>query len=460
MQETRKAKKLNTTFLTKVLYGLGDVGVNLIWILPSSFLTMYYTDSVMIRATYVGTMMLICRLFDGISDIFMGLIIDRTKSRFGKARPWLLWMGLPLIISVFLVFYVPEGLPDGTKQIWAFVTYFIMSVICYTAVNLAYHSMLPRFSLTSQDRSSVSVVRSVFSMIATIGISTVTPSIIEGLGGYNKQYAWSVTVIIYGVIAEICILITFLSVKEKLSLDSGVSKKGQSGQELKDAVKVLLSSKYFYISVFLFIAFYISNGTSGITIYLARDVFGNTDYFGLLNIAGMIPMLIVVPFMPVLYKKTGKRNAMMWGVIAGAFFGILKLFFVNNFMVYILLQFLGSVAICPLCAALYTLAGDIVDYNQWKYGIRSEGITTSVNSIGMKLGTGLGSAMLGWFLGWGKYDSTLTVQPQSALNAMIIVAVVIPVIANAIAAILLSGWDLEKYQSDVSTFMTGQVENR
>lgn len=311
MQNTKEEKKLNTRFLTKVLYGLGDAGVNLLWILPSSFLTMYYTDNVMLNAAFVGTMMLICRLFDGVSDVIMGIIIDRTKTRFGKARPWLLWMGIPLVISVLLVFYVPVGLSGTAKQAYAFATYFLMSVICYTAVNIAYHSMLPRFSLSSQDRSSVSAVRSVFSMLATIVISTITPSIIEGFGGYNVQMAWTTTVLVYGVIAEICILITFFGVKERFSVssDTGDTEKGKT--ELKDSVKILLSSKYFYISVFLFISFYISNGTSGITIYLARDVFGNSDYFGLLNIAGMIPMLVVVPFMPMLYRKVGKRNAMM-----------------------------------------------------------------------------------------------------------------------------------------------------
>ena len=112
----------STSFSEKVLYGLGDVGVNLIWILPSSFLTMYYTDSALLGVSFVGTMMLIYRLFDGISDIFMGA---------------------PLILSVVLAFYVPAGISGGAKQVYSFVTYFIMSVICYPAVNLAYHSMLP-----------------------------------------------------------------------------------------------------------------------------------------------------------------------------------------------------------------------------------------------------------------------------------------------------------------------------
>ncbi len=458
MRNKSKTNEFATSFSGKVLYGLGDVGVNLVWILPSSFLTMYYTDSAMLSASFVGTMMLICRLLDGISDVLMGMIIDKTKTRFGKARPWLLFMGLPLILSVALAFFVPAGMSGGAKQVYSFITYFCMSVVCYTAVNLSYHAMLPRFSLTSQDRTSVSAVRSVFSLMATIVVSTITPFIIENFGGYHNQAAWTTVVLLYGLIAEICILVTFFGVKEKLPVEADTSGGKQSKKEISESIKILLASKYFYISVFLFMTFYISSGTSGITIYLARDVYQNTNYFGLINLAGMLPMLLVTPFMPLLFRKAGKRNAMLIGVIISAALGLLKFLFIENFMIYIILQFLGSVAICPLCAAMYTLAGDIVDYNQWKHNIRSEGITTSVNSIGMKLGTGLGSAMLGWFLAWGKYDGALAVQPDSALTAMIIVATLIPVFVNVIAAVLLSRWDLEKYQKEVSEFVAAQVK--
>ena len=156
--------------------------------------------------------------FDGLSDIVMGMIIDKTKTRWGKARPWLLFMGLPLILPVLLVFFVPTAFSEDMKEVYIAVTYFLMSVICYTAVNLAYHSMLPRFSLTSEDRSSVSAVRSVFSMMATLVVATITPSIIGKFGGFNSQSAWTTTVLLYGIIAFVCIMITFLKYIDSLKL--------------------------------------------------------------------------------------------------------------------------------------------------------------------------------------------------------------------------------------------------
>lgn len=450
-------KVLQTTWKERIGYSIGDVGVNLVWILPSSFLMLYYTDSAGISAAFIGTMMLICRLFDGISDILMGILIDKTHSRLGKARPWLLYMSLPLMLSILAVFYVPPFLgPDGQK-VYSFITYFLMSVVCYTAVNLSYHAMLPRFSLTSQDRSIVSVVRSVFSLLATVVVSTITTMLLSFFGGEDSQKAWTTLVILYAVIAETAILITFFSVKEKTDILS-TSESAQQKTPLGQAVKYLLSSRYFYISVYIFFAFYIANGTSGIMVYYARDVFGNADLMGLLSIAGMLPIMLFSPFCPALFKRFGKRNTMLVGMIIAAAASALILVNPKNLILYLTLSLIKSTGSAPLMSAMYTMAGDIVDYTQWKHGVQTEGIATSVNSIGMKLGTGFGSAILGWMLAWGKYDSTLSVQPDSAITAMIIVSVAIPVIIYATAALVLCFWDLEKYQKQISTMLTREVK--
>ena len=453
MSKNKVKDPLTSTTLEKILYGLGDVGVNIIWALPSSFLMLYYTDSVGISAAYIGTMMLICRLFDGVSDILMGVIIDKTHTKWGKARPWLLFMGLPLIVSVFLTFHVPGSWSESAQKVYSFVTYFVMSVICYTAVNLAYHSMLPRFSLTSQDRSVTSVIRRVFSLIITIAGSTVTTMLLAAFGGEASQKAWTTVVILYGVIAEIAILITFLGVKEKNLLDQDADGSEVKRPTFTHAVKVLLSSRYFYIAVYLFFAFYIANGTSGIMVYYARDIMGNANLMGLLSIAGIVPIMLGSPFCPALFKRFGKRNTMFYGMILAAVCSGLKLIHPTDLIWYLVFSFITSLGSAPLMSAMYTLAGDIVDYNQWKHGVRTEGIATSVNSIGMKVGTGLGSALLGWLLAWGHYDAALVQQPDSALRAMIIVAVVIPIVIYATAAIALAFWDLEKYQDQIVAFL-------
>lgn len=301
----KERNPLNSTPWEKFCYGMGDVGVNLVWTLPSSFLMLYYTDSVGISAAYIGTMMLICRLFDGFSDVLMGVIIDKTHTRWGKARPWLILMTIPMLLSIYFTFKVPAA-GVGMQKVYIFLSYFIMSVICYTAVNLSYHSMLPRFSLTSQDRASVSALRSIFALIVSVVVATITPMLLAGFGGSTSQAAWSKLNLIYCVVAFVAIMITFSQVKEKKLLDENEqSKQAEPAVPLKEAVKILLSTRYFYISVFLFLSFYISNGTSGIMIYYARDVLGNENLMGLLSMSGMVPLLLAMPFVPALFKKFG-----------------------------------------------------------------------------------------------------------------------------------------------------------
>lgn len=452
----KERNPLNSTPWEKFCYGMGDVGVNLVWTLPSSFLMLYYTDSVGISAAYIGTMMLICRLFDGFSDVLMGVVIDKTHTRWGKARPWLMLMTLPMLLSIYFTFKVPTG-EVGMQKAYTFISYFIMSVICYTAVNLSYHSMLPRFSLTSQDRASVSALRSIFALIVSVVVATITPMLLAGFGGSTSQAAWSKLNLIYCVVAFVAIMITFSQVKEKKLLDENEqSKQAEPAVPLKEAVKILLSTRYFYISVFLFLSFYISNGTSGIMIYYARDVLGNENLMGLLSMSGMVPLLLAMPFVPALFKKFGKQKPMFVGMIISALCAFLMLLNPKNLMFYVGLSIVKSLASAPVMSAMYTFAGDIVDFNQWKHGIRTEGIATSVNSIGMKLGTGLGSALLGWMLAWGKYDAALAAQPSSAITAMIIVAIVIPALVSLASAVLLYFWDMEKYQPEIIAYLSNR----
>lgn len=308
MEQNIGSNNLASTKKEKVLCSLGDVGVNLLWILPTSFLTLYYTDSVGMNAAYIGTMMLICRLFDGLSDILMGTVIDKTRTRWGKARPWLLFMSLPLVVSVLLVFSVPQTLTESGQKIYSFITYFIMSVVCYTVLNLSYHALLLRFSLTSQDRSIVSVIRTIFAMIATIAVMSFTPKLIETLGGEQNSDTWRIIVIMYGAVALVAIITTFLGVKERLPLDTVKSKNKEGNNSIIKGIRILLSSRYFYISVFLFLAFYVANGISGINVYYARDVLGDVNLLGLISMVSLAPMLVAMPFVPALFKKMVKER--------------------------------------------------------------------------------------------------------------------------------------------------------
>jgi GPH family glycoside/pentoside/hexuronide:cation symporter len=442
---------LKSTRAEKLFYSLGDVGGNIVWSFSSAFLTLYYTDSAGLAAAFVGTMMLFCRIFDGLSDVAMGAIIDKTSTRWGKARSWVLFSTVPLALVFLAVYNVPANLGATGKNIYAIVTYFLLSVVCYTANNLAYHAMLPRFSLTSQDRSIVSAVRSIFSMVTIVAVNMVTPMALAKMGGEGKQSAWTAITLIYGGISVISLFIAFLGVKEKLPVDSG----DVSNQKipLNRAVKSLLSSRYFYIAVALFLIYFITSGASGIGIYYARDVLGNAGVFGIMSMISILPTLVIAPFVPLLFKRFGKRNTMLSGVLLSTAAAALMLINPRSTALYIVLSLVRTLGGLPLAVGIFTLAGDIVDYNDMKTGIRAEGIATAANLVGQKLGTGLGSALLGWSLAWGNYTAGLAAQPDSAISAMIVMAVIVPLVVFSIAFILLLFWNLDKYQGRIQDYL-------
>jgi GPH family glycoside/pentoside/hexuronide:cation symporter len=367
-------------------------------------------------------------------------------------------MAAPFAISLILLFNVPSEFSEGAKNVYVFLTYCFMAVICYTAVNLGYHAMLPRFSLTSQDRSSVSVIRQIVVLIAVLLMTSLTPTLLALFGGEHDQRAWSVVSAIYAVLALVFVLLTFFGVKEKLPVTVAGSDGIVQKPRLKQSVIMLLSNRYFYISVFLFVAYSLSNGGGGAVIYYARDVLGNANMFALFSIASVVPMVVGMPFVPALFLKFGKRKSMMAGLVAAILAAAAAL--INPYSVPLVLASLiiRGFGLVPLSGGIFTLAGDIVDFNELKTGIRAEGIATSANSFGSKIGTGLGSALLGWMLAFGKYDGSLTVQPPSAIGAMIMLMHVVPIIIYSVSFVLLAFWNMDQYAAEISAMMKRKEE--
>ena len=196
----------------KIGYGIGDLGGNLVSAAAGAFVTMYYTDSVLLSAAFIGTMMLFTRLLDGISDIIMGIIIDKTYTKYGKARPWVLFSAFPLILSFILMLNVPSVLSDTATKIYVVVTYIFYSVICFTAVNGAYSTLVTLICPNPEERTGFTSARSFCSSLAMLLAQSYSVALMARFGGGQKGF--TAMSIIYGVIALICILITGLTCKE------------------------------------------------------------------------------------------------------------------------------------------------------------------------------------------------------------------------------------------------------
>lgn len=167
----------------KIRFAMGDVGFNIMWGFVGSYLTYYFTDSVLMSASVIGTIMLLARLLDGASDILMGFIIERTSSRWGKARPWILWMIIPLIITFLMAFNVPSFLGETAKVIYIAVIYILLSAVTYTACNMAYITLFALFAPDSDDRNFAALFRSLFAMLTALVLNMISMPLLEGFGG-------------------------------------------------------------------------------------------------------------------------------------------------------------------------------------------------------------------------------------------------------------------------------------
>lgn len=214
--ETDMASNSNgkITFWERFSYGCGDLGCNIIYSAMSAFLLFYYTDYVHVDAVTIGTIMLLSRVFDGVTDLIMGVIVDRTKSRFGKCRPWILRMAIPFALAGVLLFSVPSGLGETSKLVYIFITYNLVSSVVYTAINVPYATLNSLITQNQYERSVLSIFRMILATVGTLLITNLTLPLVQFFG--DNMSAWTKTFAVFGVLSVIVFIITFTGTKERV----------------------------------------------------------------------------------------------------------------------------------------------------------------------------------------------------------------------------------------------------
>ena len=190
----------------KIAYGGGDLASNLILVLSSTFVTFFYTDALGLNAAIIGMIMMVSRFLDGTSDIIMGFIVDKTRSKHGKARPWLLWLAIPITVSLILMFTVPQT-GDFGKYVYVAITYNLVTTILYTAINIPYGALTSLMSRDQDQRMVINIFRMTMAQIGSLIINAITLPIVNSLGGSGDQKSWIITSVIYGSAALILFLL-------------------------------------------------------------------------------------------------------------------------------------------------------------------------------------------------------------------------------------------------------------
>ena len=424
-------------------YGCGDFGCNIIYTAMSAFLLFYYTDYAGVNAFAVGSIMMVSRFFDGISDIIMGVIVDRTKSRFGKARPWLLRMCIPFAVSGVLLFSVPVSWAAAPKLVYVFITYNLVSTVIYTAINVPYSALNALMTQDPYERSVLSIFRNLLATAGTLTINTFTLPLVERFG--NNPSAWTKTFCVFGVLAVAAFVINFLGTKERVKPASAAGAEGKSEDvPFMEGLKALFRNKYWIMMtgmLALFFLMYSVNG--GSTVFYAKDVLGNKDLVAVINGIFNAVQIVGMFFIAMLVKRLGKRNVFSLGLVLDII-GMLVLSLSGGAMAMIVVSSIIR-GIGNACggATMWAMVSDTIDYGEWKTGYRTEGLVNSACSFGYKIGNGIGSALLGLILELGGYVGQAAAQSASALASIKVCFVWIPIGIYVIGLVIMGFYHLD-----------------
>ncbi len=388
-------EKTKISFWERFSYGCGDLGCNIIYSAMSSFLLFYYTDYVHVNAAAIGTIMLLSRIFDGVTDLIMGMIVDRTKSRFGKCRPWILRMAIPFALAGILLFSVPSGLGNTSKLIYIFITYNLVSSVVYTAINVPYATLNSLITQNQYERSVLSIFRMILATTGTLIITNLTLPLVQHFG--NDLSAWTKTFAVFGILAVIVFMVTFTGTKERV--EPAKETKHEKVPFIK-GIGLLFKNKYWIMItvtlVFIFINYSLNGGAA---VYYAKNILHNEDMVGTMNLVANLVQIGVMFFTAFIIKKIGKRNMLIVGaVIYGIGFALFG-FVGTNMAGIIPACVLKGIGNAGISSCMFAIVSDTIEYGEWKTGYRTEGLINSASSFGFKVGNGLGSAILGWVIG-------------------------------------------------------------
>ena len=447
MEEKRYLKWYN-----KMGYGSGDIAGKVVYAFLTSFVMVYLTDTIGLASGIVGTLIALSKLFDGFTDIFFGSMIDKTHSRLGKARPWMLYGYIGCAVTLVACFAIPTSLGKTAQYAWFFIAYTLLNGVFYTANNIAYSALTSLVTKNSKERVQMGSYRFIFAFSTSLLIQAITVGFVEKCGG--DAAAWRLVAIIYAAIGLIVNTISALSVKElpEEELNEGEQAGEAEKYGLVQAFKLLVKNKFYLMICGTYILQQLYSAMIGAGIYYMTWVLKNKNLFGQFAWAVNIPLIIALIFTPTL---VGKWNGMYKLNVRGYMLAT-----VGRALV-VVAGYMGSVPLMILFTAVAALGqgpwqGDMnaviascSEYTYLTQGKHVDGTMYSCTSLGIKIGGGIGTAVVGWLLEFSGYVGTNATQPQSALSMMQFIYLWLPFVFDLLITIVLSQMNVEETNANI-----------
>lgn len=437
----------------KICYGVADFGGNLYWNTFGTYLLFFYTDVFGIPAAAAGTLWLVAWLLDGAMNPVMGIVADRTETRWGKFRPYLLWVCVPLTVVVILTFTTPHFAPEG-KLIWAYAT-LVPVMILFAAYTVPYSSMLGVISSDPVERTSLASIKFICAYSGAMIVAGSLLPMARALGGGNPARGWQLTFVIYGIVYLVLIGFTFFGTRERLR----PIPRGKSS--VKDDLRDLLRNRPWIILALMIITFSLISGIRGtVTAHYFKYFVGTrsislpfaggprtfsfVELVSAFNAAGMVAAVIGIMLLNWFVRPLGKKRTI--GIlVALAFVNNVAFFFLkpDQLAVMFSLNLLGGFAMAALFTLLWSMFADVADYSEWRTGRRATGLVFSVCLMCTKIGGSLSGAGAGWLLAWVGFQPNVAAAPK-VLHGLVLLMSLIPAAIGVVSLVLVFFYPLSK----------------
>lgn len=433
----------------KIGYGSGDIGGNVVYAFLTFFVMIYLTDSIGLNSGIIGTLMAVAKIFDGISDVIFGALIDKTHTKMGKARPWMLWPYFGCGVCLFAIFAIPTSWGKVAQYTFFLVFYVMLNAGFYTANNIAYSALTALVTKNENERVQLGSIRFVFAFTTSTIIQAITFGLVDYFG--NDAAAWKIVALIYVMIGIISNTISVLSLKELPEEENNTKKETSAPAEkysLREAVGLLIKNKYYLLILGIYLLTQLYSAFTGVGTFYMTYVLGDANLLGKFATALNIPMIIGLLLVPTVVAKLGgmyRINYSGYLVATVARFLVIVAAYMGSIPMMLVFTAVASLGMCPLQGDLNAVIASASDYTYLTTGKRIDGTMYSCTSLGVKLGGGLGTAVSGWLLAASGYiKGGAVAQPDSVITMLNVMYLWLPAIFCALVTFLLIQLNVEK----------------
>lgn len=425
----------------KIAYGLGDTASNFIFQSVMLFLTFYYTDVVGIPAAAVGTMFLVIRIMDAVTDPLMGSLADTTRTKWGAYRPYLAWLALPFALTSVLAFTSPSTFTASGKLIYAYITYALL-MLTYTAINIPYSALGGVMSAQASERISIQAYRFVFAMIGGLIVTAFMLPLVDLLGQGDTARGYQLTMLVMGTVGMVLFLVCFAGTRERV-------KPAESNMpSITRQMRILWRNDQ--CRILCTVAMLVVTGVAlrnTMAIYYVKYSLGLPALVTPFITAGMLGSIVGCALAIKCSQKIGKVRLYIWLQITSALI-CLSNFFIPLDAPYqaIALQFIWGLVFQMSTPLLWAKIADVVDYGEYKTGVRMTGVTYSTVVFFIKVGLATGGALAGWLLALYNYQPGIA-HPEVA-NGILVSFCLGPALASFAVAYLMRGYALDNARLD------------